>query len=92
MANDIQKAISANPIKNGTSLVSCTLTGEYSTLETYVKNTPLISDIENKYDNRFDDPSYYYGYSASWKYSKFVWILSNITEKIIILSWYLDGV
>lgn len=61
MANDIQKAISANPIKNGTTLVSCTFTGEYSTLETYVKNKPSISDIENKYDNRFDDPSYYYG-------------------------------
>jgi hypothetical protein len=53
MSNDIQKAISANPIKNGTTLVSCSLTGEYSTLETYVKNTPTISDIENKYDNRF---------------------------------------
>jgi hypothetical protein len=53
MANDIQKAISANPIKNGTTLVSCTLTGEYSTLETYVNNAPTISDIENKYDNRF---------------------------------------
>lgn len=61
MANDINKAISANPIKNGTLLVSCTKTGEYSTLETYVKNSPTITDIENKYDNRFDDPSYYYG-------------------------------
>ena len=64
MANDIQKAISANPIKNGTTLVSCTFTGEYSTLETFVRNTPTMSDIESKYDNRFDDPSYYYGYSA----------------------------
>ena len=53
MSNDIQKAISANPIKNGTTLVSCSLTGEYSTLETYVKNAPTMSDIENKYDNRF---------------------------------------
>lgn len=61
MANDINKAISANPIKNGTVLVSCTKTGEYSTIETYVKNTPVIADIEAKYDARFDDPSYYYG-------------------------------
>jgi hypothetical protein len=61
MANDINKAISANPLKNGTSLVSCTMTGEYSVLDTYVKNTPTITDIENKYDDRFDDPSYYYG-------------------------------
>ena len=26
-----------------------------------IKNSPTITDIENKYDNRFDDPSYYYG-------------------------------
>jgi hypothetical protein len=64
MANDITKAISANLLKNGTSLVSCTITGEYSVLNTYVKNTPTITDIENKYDNRFDDPSYYHGGGA----------------------------
>ncbi|NBT07542.1 MAG: hypothetical protein EBS98_01950 [Chitinophagia bacterium] len=61
MANDINKVISANPIKNGTVLVSCTRTGEYSTLDTNVKNTPVITDIESKYDARFDDPAYYYG-------------------------------
>lgn len=61
MANDITKAISANPLKNGTLLVSCTRTGEYSLSNAYVKNTPTITDIESKYDNRFDDPSYYYG-------------------------------
>jgi hypothetical protein len=61
MANDIMKAISANAIKNGTSLVSCTKTGEYGSLNTYVKNTPILSDIESRYDERFDDPSYYYG-------------------------------
>lgn len=61
MANDIEKIISANPIKNGTTIVSTTFTGVYSKLDTYVKNTPVITDIENKYDDRFDDPSYYYG-------------------------------
>ena len=65
MANDITLAISANRIKNGTSLVSCTRTGEYSTIETYVKNSPTISDIQNKYDTRFDDPRYYSGDNAS---------------------------
>lgn len=65
MANDINKAISANPIKNGTALVSCTRTGEYSTLDTNVKNTPVIADIEAKYDARFDDPAYYYGLGNS---------------------------
>jgi len=59
MANDIQKSISANPIKHGTAVVSCTFTGEYGTLNTVVQNIPTISDIENKYDNRFDDITYY---------------------------------
>lgn len=53
MANDINKAISGNQIKNGTIVVTTTVTGEYSTIDTYVKNTPTISDIETKYDNRF---------------------------------------
>jgi hypothetical protein len=61
MANDITKAISSNPIKNGTLIVSYTPTGEYGLSNNYVKNTPTISDIEAKYDTRFDDPSYYYG-------------------------------
>ena len=61
MANDIQKSVSANEIKNGSAVVSCTFTGEYSVLNTYVKNTPVIADIQAKYDARFDDPSYYYG-------------------------------
>jgi len=59
MANDINKAITANNIKNGSSVVTCSRTGEYSVLNTSVKNTPTISDIESKYDNRFDDVTYY---------------------------------
>lgn len=61
MANDIQAAVSGVVVKNGTIVVSTLTTGEYSTINTYVKNTPTITAIENKYDNRFDDPSYYYG-------------------------------
>jgi len=61
MANDIAEAIQANEIKNGTLVVTTTKTGQNSKINTYVKNTPTISDIENKYDERFDDPSYYYG-------------------------------
>lgn len=53
MANDIQAAVSGNPVKNGTTVVTTTFTGEYSTIDTYVKNTPTIANIENKYDNRF---------------------------------------
>lgn len=63
MAYDIQAAISGVVVKNGTVVVSTTFTGEYSTIDTYVKNTPTISDIQSKYDERFDDPSYYYGTS-----------------------------
>lgn len=63
MANDISKIISANEIKNGTAIVGCKVTGltNNDLLNTYVKNTPTISDIQDKYDDRFDDPSYYYG-------------------------------
>jgi hypothetical protein len=53
MANDINKAISANQIKNGTTVVTTTVTGEYSTMDTYAKNSPTINDIQAKYDNRF---------------------------------------
>lgn len=59
MANDINKAIVANPIKNGTTVVTCLNTGEYSTLDTYVVNIPTISDIQDKYEDRFDDTTYY---------------------------------
>jgi len=61
MANDIQAAVSGVVVKNGTVLVSCTKTGQYSTINTYVSNVPTISNIQSKFDNRFDDPSYYYG-------------------------------
>lgn len=67
MANDIQAAVSGVVVKNGTTIVSCTKTGEYSTLDTYVNNVPTISDIESKYDNRFDDQRYYSGDDPSWK-------------------------
>lgn len=65
MANDIQNAVSGVVIKNGSTIVSCTKIGEYSTLNTYVKNTPIIADIESKYENRFDDPRYYAGDTVS---------------------------
>lgn len=53
MANDIQAAVSGNPVKNGTTVVTTTFTGQYSTYNYYVKNTPTIATIEAKYDNRF---------------------------------------
>jgi len=67
MANDIQKSIVSNPIKNGTTVVSTKPTGPTSVdkLNTYVSNKPEIGDIQAKYDNRFDDPSYYGGISGT---------------------------
>lgn len=61
MANDINKAISANTIKNGTVVTTTSWTGTYSKYDAYVKNTPTIEEIQAKFDTRFDDPSYYYG-------------------------------
>jgi hypothetical protein len=65
MANDIQAAISGVEVKNGTAIVSCSWTGEYSTLNKYVNNSPTIADIEDKYTERFDDPRYYTGDTSS---------------------------
>ena len=61
MANDIQKSVIANAIKNGTIIVStCARPGQNQTLDSYVSNKPTITDIESKYDDRFDDVGYYY--------------------------------
>lgn len=61
MANDIQLSISGNIIKNGSVIVSCSPLGTYSSMEDEALNTPVISDIQDKYDERFDDPRYYAG-------------------------------
>lgn len=58
MANDIQVSISG-VIKNGTLVASCLKTGKYSKLDTYAQNNPTMNEIQNKYDNRFDDITYY---------------------------------
>ena len=57
---DISEAISANDIKNGSIIVGVYPTASgVGIYNAYVKNTPAIADIETKYDNRFDDPTYY---------------------------------
>lgn len=53
MANDISVAVSGQSIKNGTLVASSTVTGEYSVNNSNVQNTPVVGDIEDKYDNRF---------------------------------------
>ena len=66
MANDIQAINTDLAIKNAISVVhipnsggSVSGTAYYQTLETDVINTPVIGTIEDKYDTRFDDVSYY---------------------------------
>jgi len=61
MSNDINLAVSGNLIKNGTVIVSCSPLGIYSSISDDVLNTPTIENIENKYNNRFDDSRYYTG-------------------------------
>ena len=50
---DITNATSSTTIKNGTTVVTTTFRGKYSTLNTVVKNTPTISAIASVYGNRF---------------------------------------
>jgi len=74
MADDIKLSLSTKPIKNGTMLASCSSTGKYSYLskqindpnnskifEDHVNNLPSFDEIKDKYDLRFDNPSYYHG-------------------------------
>ena len=65
MANDIQLIKSGQPIKHGTAVTTTTTTGVYSKLDTNVYNKPVIADIEDKYDARFDRPRYYTGDSPN---------------------------
>lgn len=52
MPIEIEK-ISNNPIKNGSVVISTTVTGKYNTYNYYVTNTPNIENIETKYSNQF---------------------------------------
>lgn len=67
MATDITTAISGVAINNKRAICSTLPTGETAKLLVRA-NFPVnltIENIENLYDNRFDDPRYYTGDSAS---------------------------
>jgi hypothetical protein len=71
MANDIISIDPTKPINNKYAVCSALPTGFYSKLLVR-PNYPLdltIESIQNKFDNRFDDPSYYYG--------GIVWLVMN---------------
>ena len=66
MANDIARIKLDKNIKNGTIIVITNpTTGSYNLNNNFVVNNPAIEEIENKYETRFDDPSYYYGIGNS---------------------------
>lgn len=51
---DVTNAVSSTTtIKNGTAVVTCSKAGEYSVLNTSVLNTPVLTDIDDKYGYRF---------------------------------------
>ena len=63
MAIDIIAIQSGNPINDKSAICSALPTGGYSKLIVR-PNYPLdltIENIEEKFTDRFDDPSYYYG-------------------------------
>jgi hypothetical protein len=64
MAVDIYNARAATTqINNGTTVVNTGGRGDINrvvdTIAEGVLNTPIITDIDDKYDARFDDPTYY---------------------------------
>lgn len=61
MTNDIILSLSSNEIRNGSVITNCRPNGSFFVRSERAVTKPLIAEIENKYDNRFDDPSYYYG-------------------------------
>lgn len=60
MANDIVLSKSGEAIKNGTVVLATSpFTNSFQYQNSNVYNKPVIGDIEDKYDNRFDDITYY---------------------------------
>lgn len=62
MASDII-AIDLDPINDVRITTSVLPTGRYSSRLVTPTNMSIV-DIQDKYDDRFDDPSYYYGGGA----------------------------
>jgi len=69
MANDILNAVtSTTVINNGTVVVGTGARGTYGAQildDGRAVHTPLITTIQDKYDDKFDDPRYYTGDAAT---------------------------
>lgn len=59
-SNDIHVIDSGNPINNGGATIKVQGTG-YQTVTGRPINTPVIADIQGKFDARFNHPRYYSG-------------------------------
>lgn len=58
--NDISLAKSGSSIKNGTVVLSASpFTNSFQYNNANVYNKPIINDIESKYNDRFDNITYY---------------------------------
>jgi hypothetical protein len=57
--SDITTAVSANPIKNGDSLVLVNKNGSSITLDTSKEVEQGLDTFSNLTENRFDDVTYY---------------------------------
>ena len=55
MANEAAYAKNDQPIKNGTLVVSCNKTGNYSVNNLYVSNQPTLESFQTKWNNRFNN-------------------------------------
>lgn len=53
MSNEADYAKSGQPIKNGTAVVTCNKTGNYSVDNIAVINTPTLDTFQTKWNNRF---------------------------------------
>jgi hypothetical protein len=60
MSNDIGLSKNDQNIKHGTLVIATSpFTNSFQYQNVNVYNKPVIGDIENKYDNKFDDITYY---------------------------------
>ena len=60
MVNDIALAKISQPIKHGSLVVApYPFTNSFQFNNTNAYNKPVIDDIQAKYDDRFDDRTYY---------------------------------
>ena len=61
MADVFSKAVSANATKNGSVVTTASATANYVSDQSRAVSGVSENTLENKYDNSFDDPTYYGG-------------------------------